>query len=219
MAMNPYGMQLVDQIDALRRAYAETFFSMFKEPEPTPSDLQHLERMAPSWPKGEHAYRGFRIRFGEGSEGVASTFERHVARIKSVFGEKYFVRWNSLLSGSTSYQGKQVERLRLLNGNETHKPVIEWIVADLDTNRKRDSVTAVRNEKSLADELLVITWMFPEMIRAIDHNKRPGLFAAGYEEGSGTTPTPEGLAVFHRPSYTTPEPQEDDGRTQGPPYR
>jgi len=55
------------------------------------------------------------------------------------------------------------------------------VIVDLGTNRKRESITAVRGPKSLADELLVIAWMFSDMIRAIDYDKLPGLFAAGYE--------------------------------------
>jgi hypothetical protein len=134
------------------------------------------------WPKGRQAYRSLRIRFGTGSEGVAKTFEAHVSRIKRVSGgEEGFWRWEDLHSGSFPYKGKPVERLRLLVGNDIHKAVVEWIVTDLDTNRKRESVTAVRGSNSLADELLVVAWLFPDMIRAIDYGELPGLFAAGYE--------------------------------------
>lgn len=172
---NPYEMSVEAQLTALRRANDEEKWGMNED------DFTRLASSAPAWPKGKHAYRSFRIRFGEGDDGVALTFERHVARIKSVFTEKGFWRSDLLLSGSVEYEGKPVERLRLLNGNHSHKPVIEWVVADLDTHRKRESITAVRGVKSLADELLVIAWMFPDMIRAIDYEKLPGLFAAGYE--------------------------------------
>ncbi len=172
---NPYEMTVEAQLAALHRANDEEQWGL------TENDFTLLAASAPAWPKGKHAYRSFRIRFGEGDDGVASTFERHVARIKSVFTEKGFCRWELLHSGKIEYDGKPVERLRLLNGNRTHHAVVEWIVADLDTNRKRRSITAVRDAKSLADELLVIAWMFPDMIRAIDYDKPPGLFAAGYE--------------------------------------
>lgn len=172
---NPYETSVELQLTALRRANDEEKWGL------TEDDFARLASSAPAWPKGKHAYRSFRIRFGEGSEGVQLTFERHVARIKSVFGESGFWRWEHLHSGKVPYSGKPVDRLRLLNGDHTHKPVIEWVVADLDTHRKRDSITAVRGSKSLADELLVIAWMFPDMIRAIDYDKLPGLFAAGYE--------------------------------------
>ena len=172
---NPFEMTAEEQLLALARANDAGNWGM------TDEDWTRLKASAPAWPKGKHAYRSFRIRFGEGDDGVASTFERHVARIKSVFTEKGFCRWELLHSGKIEYDGKPVERLRLLNGNHTHHAVVEWIVADLDTNRKRRSITAVRDAKSLADELLVIAWMFPDMIRAIDYDKLPGLFAAGYE--------------------------------------
>lgn len=163
---NPYEMTVEQQIGALILANYEEKWGIPEE------DFARLVATAPAWPKGEHAYRSFRIRFGEWGEGVALTFERQLARITSVFGESGFWYRRFLTDR---------KRLRLLKGNQTHKPVIEWIVADLDTHRKRDSVTAVRGPKSLADELLVIAWLFPDMIRAIDYDKLPGLLAAGYE--------------------------------------
>lgn len=180
-AKNPNEMTVEEQIAALRRANEEESTSnphWVRIPE---EDFARLASTAPAWPKGKYAYRSFRIRFGEGDEGVAKTFEAHNIRIQHVFGDRNYWRWEHLHSGSVPFKGKPVERLRLLNGNHTHKPVIEWIVADLDAHRKRNSVTAVRGPKSLADELLVIAWLFPDMIRAIDYDKNPGLFAAGYE--------------------------------------
>ncbi|MFA6099293.1 MAG: hypothetical protein WC750_00255 [Patescibacteria group bacterium] len=172
---NPYEMTVEAQLSALHCANDEEKWGITEE------DFARLASTAPAWPKGKHAYRSFRIRFGEGDEGVAKTFEAHCARIQHVFGEDGYWRWELLHSGKVPYKGEPVERLRLLNGNHTHKACAEWIVADLDTNRKRDSVTAVRGSKSLADEQLVIAWLFPDMIRAIDYKERPGLFAAGYE--------------------------------------
>lgn len=172
---NSFEMTVEEQIAALRIANEEEKWGISEK------DFARLASTAPAWPKGKHAYRSFRIRFGEGDKGVAKTFEAHVTRIKSVFGEDGYWRWEHLHSGSVPYKGEPVERLRLLSGNDTHKPVIEWIVADLDTHRKRESVTAVRGPKSLADELLVIAWLFPDTIRTIDYDKNPGLFAAGYE--------------------------------------
>lgn len=172
---NPYEMTVEEQLNALRCANDEEKWGLTEE------DFTRLALSAPAWPKGGYAYRSFRIRFGEGDDGVAKTFEAHYARIQYVFGEGRCWRWELLLSGKVEYKGKLMERLRLLNGNHTHHATVEWIVADLDTNRKRESITAVRDSKSLADELLVIGWMFPDMIRAIDYDKLPGLFAAGYE--------------------------------------
>ncbi len=183
---DPHEMTLDAQLNALRRANDEEKWGLTEE------DFKRLAATAPAWPQGKHAYRSFRIRFGEGDDGVAKTFEAHYIRIQHVFGEGRYWRWEHLHSSPTPYKGddralkqrlgdKPIERLRLLSGNHTHKPVIEWIVADLDTNRERESITAVRDAKSLADELLVIAWLFPDMIRAIDYDKLPGLFAGGYE--------------------------------------
>jgi hypothetical protein len=172
---NPYEMSVDQQLTALRRANDEEKWGL------TEDDFMRLTSTAPAWPRGKYAYRSFRIRFGEGAEGVAKTFEAHYERIQHVFGEGRYWRWELLRSGRVEYRGAPVERLRLLSGNHTHHAVVEWIVADLDANRKRESITAVRDSKSLADELLVIAWLFPDMIRAIDYDKLPGLFAAGYE--------------------------------------
>ncbi|MFH1620554.1 MAG: hypothetical protein ABIB04_00530 [Patescibacteria group bacterium] len=172
---NPYETSVELQLTALRLANDEEKWGLTEE------DFARLASSAPAWPKGKHVYRTFRIRFGEGDDGVTKTFEAHYARIQHVFGEGRYWRWEHLHSGKVPYKGKPVDRLRLLNGNNTHHTVVEWIVADLDTHRQRDSITAVRGVKSLADELLVIAWMFPDMIRAIDYDKLPGLFAAGYE--------------------------------------
>jgi hypothetical protein len=172
---NPYEMTVEAQLTALRRANDEEKWGL------TEADFERLTSTAPAWPQGKHAYRSFRIRFGEGDDGVAKTFEAHYARIQHVFGEGRYWRWELLRSGKVEYDGKLVECLRLLNGNHTHKACVEWVIVDLDIHRKRESVTAVRDSKSLADELLVIAWMFPDMIRAIDHDHLPGLFAAGYE--------------------------------------
>jgi len=173
---NPFEISLDDTLDALHRANDEEGWGIADE------DFVRIAATAPAWPKGKHVYRSLRIRFGEGDGGVAMTFERHVARIKTVFGgEKGFWRWEHLHSAPVLYKGEPVKRLRLLAGNHTHKPVIEWVIADLDANRKRESVTAVRGPGSLADELLVVAWLFPDMVRAIDFDKYPGLFAGGYE--------------------------------------
>jgi hypothetical protein len=183
---NVFEMTVEDQLAALRLANDEEKWGIAEE------DFTRLAATVPAWPKGKHAYRSLRIRFGEGDEGVTNTFERHVARIRSVFTEASFWCWEYLHSAPKPYAGenselkkrfgdKPVERLRLLSGNNAHKAVIEWVIVDLDANRKRKSVTAVRGPQSLADELLVVAWMFPDMIRAIDYDELPGLFAGGYE--------------------------------------
>lgn len=144
--------------------------------------FQKLAQSAPEWPEGALCVRSLRIRFGEGDAGVAKTFEAHAAEVKRVFGAEQYWRWEHLRSGSHPYEGKDVPRLRLLAGNKTHRPVIEWVILDLDAHRSRKSIAAVRDpSKSLADELLVVAWMFPDLIRSIDYDTVPGMFAAGYE--------------------------------------
>jgi len=171
---NPYELSLVVQLAALRRANYEEGWGIPVE------DINRLAETAPEWPKGRLAFRSLRIRFGGGDEGVAKTFEAHAKRINAVFGAKFW-RWELLLSGKAPHGGKDVDRLRILVGNHTHKPTLEWVVIDLDANRGRDSITAVRGPKSLADELFAFAWMFTEYVRDINYQTNPGLFAGGYE--------------------------------------
>lgn len=163
---NPYELPLEVQLAALRRANDEEGWGIPVE------EINRLAETAPEWPKGRLAFRSLRIRFGEGDEGVAKTFEAHAKRVNAVFGGKFW-RWDYLLSAK--------DRLRLLVGNHTHKPTVEWVVIDLDAHRKRNSITAVRGPKSLADELFVFTWLFPDYIRSINYEENPGIFAGGYE--------------------------------------
>lgn len=172
---NPFQKSSNELLAALHRANGEEGWGITEEV------FERLAATVPAWPKGKNAYLSFRIRFGEGDEGVALTFERHTGRIKSVFTEKGYWRWEHLHSGKALFEGEPVERLRLLAGNDTHKACVEWVIIELGTYRKRENVTAVRGNESLADELLVAAWLYPEMVRAIDYDKNPGLFAAGYE--------------------------------------
>lgn len=143
--------------------------------------FDRLAASAPAWPKGKDAYRSLRIRFGEGDEGVALTFERHAEAMKRVHDTKFW-RWDLLLSGKHPYQRKPVERLRLLNGNQSHKPVVEWVVIpDLSQNRTRRDITSVRGAKSLADEGIVLAWLFPKRVEAIDYDEWCAFFLGGYE--------------------------------------
>lgn len=162
---NPFELSIEVQLVALRRANDEEGWGIPEEV------FERLAKTAPAWPIGRLAFRSLRIRFGEGDEGVALTFERHAKRIKAVFGKSW--RWPNLRSAK--------QYLRLLIGNNTHHAVVEWIVIDLDTNRERDSITAVRGPKALADELFTFAWMFSDYIRSINYEDNPGLFAGGYE--------------------------------------
>jgi hypothetical protein len=171
---NPFELSVEVQLAALRLANSEEGWGITEEV------FARLAETAPEWPKGRLAFRSLRIRWGEGDEGVAKTFEAHAKRIKKVFGGKFW-RWDYLLSGKHSYNKKPVVRLRLLNGNNTHRPTVEWITFDLNANPWRWSITAVRGPRSLADELFVFTWMFPDYVRDINHMRNPAPFAGGYE--------------------------------------
>ena len=172
---NPFEQSIDDQIVALRTQNVAGNWGISEE------KLQELAATAPAWPEGKEAYRSFRIRFGEKREGMIATFEAHIAAIKRVHDPKFW-RWELLLSGEHPYQGKDVDRLRLLNGNDSHHAVVEWIVInDLSANRKRESITAVRHAKSLADEGLVLAWLFPKRVQAIDYKELPAWYCAGYE--------------------------------------
>lgn len=172
---NPFEMTVEEQIAALRAANEEEKWGITEE------QFKHLEVSAPSWPKGFDAFRSFRIRWGTGDDGVALTFERHADRFKRVHGDKAW-RWELLLSAPSPYKGKVVKHLRLLGDkNASHVPVVEWITTDLQVNRNRTSVEAVRSEKSLADEGIVLGWLFPKRVEAIDYKKWCAWFCAGYE--------------------------------------
>jgi len=59
-----------------------------------------------------------RIRFGEGDNGVALTFDRHIAVIKRVFQVQNF------------FDGEITSPV-LVRGNDSHKPTIEWICVNM----------------------------------------------------------------------------------------
>ncbi|HAU66709.1 TPA: hypothetical protein DCW61_05165 [Candidatus Uhrbacteria bacterium] len=178
---NPFEISVVESLERLRVEFDQTFCPRGAK-EPTSSDLTHLERMAPDWPKGNDVFRGIRVRptaFGDGRDGMITTFEAHCAAVKRVHPK--FWRWELFLSGVHQYQGKDVERLRLLGGNERHKPALEWFVADLSVRCERESITSVRSVHSLGDEGFSLAWMFPGRVEAIEYNKKPAWFCAGYE--------------------------------------
>lgn len=174
-----------DQIKAVRRAFAETFCKAeLGLSEPTASEIRVFTRAAPPWPESdEFAVRVPRIRFGEADEGVAKTWEAHLARIVAVFGDQIHL----LPSNITLLRARK--RLRLFGGNQTHRPGLTWGTLYLNANRRqRQSISKVRRSVaqtprsvSAADELLVFAWLFPDYIRGIDYRTTFGLCAGGYE--------------------------------------
>lgn len=171
---NPFELSVEAQLHALQSANQEQEWGIADE------TITQLRESAPAWPSGSLAFRTLRIRWGHGREGVLHTFLAHVAQIKSVF-ETTYPRLEQLFSGRSPYRPEVDERLRLLVGNEMHEPVTEWVIIDLDRHRSRRSIRSVRGPLSLADELLVFAWMFPNYVIGMDYQISPGLFAAGYE--------------------------------------
>jgi hypothetical protein len=165
-AINPFIQTVEEQIAAFRLANVEEGWGIQDEV------IDELSKTAPAWPAGRDAYRSFRIRFGEGDEGVAQTFEAHVARIHRVFDKDGFWRFPQLNSDAM--------HMRLVAGSQSHVPVIEWITLRLDSHRKRKSVEDVRGLNSLADEGLVLAWLFPKRVEAINNADWCGWFL-GYD--------------------------------------
>lgn len=139
----------------------------------TSGDIQRLFKTVPDRPEGRSIVRSLRIRFGEGQEGVEQTANAHIAEIVRVHGSNRVWRWKQLRTGK--------KHLRLLGGNGTHKPVVEWCMIDLDRHRKRAGIAAVRGPESIADEGLVLAWLFPDYPRSIDFAENPGYILGGYE--------------------------------------
>ncbi|MEA3249660.1 MAG: hypothetical protein U9Q03_04885 [Patescibacteria group bacterium] len=178
--INPFKQTVEEQLAALREMNG-----FWKDSgHPHIGDIEavctRLAETALEWPEGRDAYRSFRIRFGKGRDGVIRTFEAHADAVKHAHDKSW--RWDLLLSGEHPYRGENVDRLRLLNGNGSLMPVVEWIIIpDLSAHRKRNSVTSVRRSRSLADEGLVLAWLVPDRVRAIDYNEWCAWFCAGYE--------------------------------------
>jgi hypothetical protein len=184
---NPFALPARTLIERFRQANQAQGWGI------TEDAFTRLLDTAPTLPEGRLAFRSFRIRFGEGQPGVEETANAHIAEIIRVHGEQNVRRWDDLRTDR--------KHLRLLAGNKTHKPTVEWCVIDLDAHRRRQSVTAVRGPKSIADEGLVLPWLYPGYQRSIDYKVNPGYYLAGYElhvPGSGQdTWSHAPLALWH----------------------
>ena len=176
---NPFEQTVEEQMTALRTQ--NDAWRARGMPTVSDEDLERLEKTAPAWPVGRDAHRSFTLRFGTGTEGMQCTFEAHAAAMDRVFGKKYW-RWELLHSKPMPFNGKDVERLRLLSGNASHKPIVDWcIIPDLSAFRQRTDVTSVRGPKSLADQGLVLAWLNPKRVHAIDYKDWCAFFLGGYE--------------------------------------
>lgn len=174
MHTNPFEQTVEETVNALRAQNEAGNWGIGEDV------FARLVETAPAWPKGRDAYRSLRIRFGEGDEGVALTFDRHAEAVKRVHAK--FMQWPRLRSSEYPHDGESVERLRLLNGNQTHLAVIEWIVIDdMSTAWMNRDMASMRVPESLADEGVVLAWLFPKRVKAIDYSKWSAWFFAGYE--------------------------------------
>lgn len=175
---NPFKQTVEEQINALREANLEERWGISEEV------INRLAENAPAWPEGKDSYRLFRIRFGEGDEGVLDTFFAHINRIQNVLGGDFCsvdpLIWNLDAEEAAG-------RLCLLSGNASHKPVVEWIIVHLDVHRNRESVESVRDLQSLADEGLVMAWLFPERAKKSGDGEWSNWFCAGYEIDASET--------------------------------
>lgn len=176
---NPFEQSVGEQIAALRTQ--NEAWRACGMPTVSEADIDRLAKTAPAWPVGRDAHRSFTLRFGEETQGMALTFEAHNAAIKRVHGAKYW-RWELLHSKPMPYKGKLVDRLRLLNGDVTHHATVGWcIIPDLSAFRQRHDITSVRGPKSLADEGLVLAWLNPKRVEAIDYKEWCAWYCGGYE--------------------------------------
>lgn len=165
--VNPFALSVNDILARFRQASEAQDWNIGEDV------FERLAATAPELPEGRLAFLSLKIRFGNGQKGVQDTFEAHVSEIRRVHVARKVWRWNLLRSDKS--------HLCLLAGDETHTPTIEWCIIDLDTHRKRQSVKAVRGPDFIADKGLVLAWLYPEYVRAIDYMENPGYFLAGYK--------------------------------------
>ncbi len=173
---NPHEMTVESQLAALSRADEQELVAGNNHWVATSGKcFERLARTAPPWPRGGSSFRSLRIRFGRGTSGVQQTFMAHLLRIHRVFrdvnDEYLFLK----------HGGFEVSPPNLLKGDHTHRACVEWVLIDTSKHRRRNSVSDVRGRRSLADELFVMAWLFPDLIRSIDGDESPDLFAAGYK--------------------------------------
>lgn len=164
---NPFALSIEEQLERMHAANCEAEFGI------DPTDLLHLELHPIPWPSGKDQFRIIRLRSGIGTEGVKLTFDANLRRIRQVFGVGRVHVWNQIQSDA--------QHLRLLIGSPLHMPCAMWDTVDMNMESRGQSIQRVRGHDSLADELFSLLWMFPEYVRAIDHERIPGVLAGGYE--------------------------------------
>lgn len=164
--LNPFEITVEEMLDRFWKANVEEAWKFGEDV------YERLAATAPPWPVGELAFRSLRIRFGHGDKGVQQTFEAHCARLKHTNG--CYRRADDVRSDKS--------HLRLLLGNDSHKPKVEWICFDLRRNWQGAgySFPAELDPRLSADEALVFAWMFPAYVLRMGRALLP-ILASGYE--------------------------------------
>lgn len=161
-------------VDSLRQAATEEGWKIAER------DFLRLLETAPDVPDGKHVFRSIRVRFGEGSSGVVETFKAHCRRLRHTFGAEGFRCDDRFGAPEGDFDGRDVNRIGLFAGDETHRAGAEWVLIDLAAGWNRKSIRSIRDDSRLADELLAFAWMRPDIVRRIDYRAHPGWLAAGY---------------------------------------
>jgi len=166
---NRFELSVEETLDRLRRANDDGGWGIGEDV------ISALADSAPDWPEGRLAFRSLRIRFWAGSEGVALTFERHSTRMRQTISPR------SSFPSFWDVPHRDSADLRLFAGNVHHRPTVEWIILNLGDAQDLDTIESLRDRKSVADEGLVFSWLYPEYMRAINYGKNPSFILAGYE--------------------------------------
>src|SRR3989339_1326730 len=143
-----------------------------------------LAATAPEWPKGAHSYRSLRIRFGKGMTGIDLTKKQHFEILARVFGKSF-----DLTKRATLHNGlRTASPIRSCSlyggslGDRIHLPTVEWVIVDdIQLQGLRSCpIENLQNPRSAADEGLVLGWLFPERVRAVDFNCYFPIYCGGY---------------------------------------
>lgn len=163
---NPFALSVEEQVNRLRLASKEEGWSF------TDEVFQHLIDTAPTWPIGRSFIRSFRIRFGNGPEGVVETFLAHERRIQRV------------IAGTRVWRYEMEEPLLTLSVAH-HGPCVEWVCLNLGAHQNADAAPtdlgrSLITWRSCADEVLVALWLFPNLFEKYLDDPDRIIFLAGY---------------------------------------
>ena len=178
---NPFKQTVNEQITALREQCRLGKWDISER------RFESLLEDAPPWPKGRDTFRLFRIRFhsevSQGPDrrrsGTEVTIKKHFAAIRRVHGPIIL----PLPRSKRVDRYHRTGRVRLTHrDSEDQRTEVEWVITrDLSANRERNSICDVRDSDSMTDDGLVLAWLVPDRIRAIDHKEWCGLILGGYQ--------------------------------------